>query len=208
MRPPLPPSSQPESPPPPPLAPLQTTTSLSKSMYSVVRRTHLLLHPLLSLLPSDLCAEITLRPLEAAQGARRWPSPLRPPHLPPPPRGLWVMFVLVSSFSFSLGSWFLPPPEPPSPSTPFSSLKSQVQFRRTAFSCPKQKGKGKEERNFRPLVRLQEEKEQHQNHKGKEKPSFLGNAHDLLSRYLDKSFLRKKKKENEKQHRKNRKLFS
>lgn len=86
------------------------------------------------------------------------------------------------------------PPEPSSPFIPFSSLKSQVQFTRTAFSCPKQKGKGKEERNFRPLVRLQEEKEQHQNHKGKEKPSFLGNAHDLLSRYLDKSFLRKKKK--------------
>lgn len=33
------PRSQPESPPPPPLAPLQTTTSLSKPMYSVVRRT-------------------------------------------------------------------------------------------------------------------------------------------------------------------------
>lgn len=68
------------------------------------------------------------------------------------------MFVLVSSFSFSLSSWFLPPPEPPSPFTLFSSLKSQIQFRRTAFSCPKQKGKGKEGRNFRLLVRLQEKK--------------------------------------------------
>ena len=29
---------------------------------------------------------------------------------------------------------------------------------------------------------------------GKRKPSFLGNANDLLSRYLDKFFLRKKKK--------------
>lgn len=59
-------------------------------------------------------------------------------------------------------------------------------------------------------MRLKEEEGKHQNHKGKEKPSFLGNAKDLLSRYLDKSFLRKKRKRKRKTtHKKNpRKLFS
>lgn len=41
----------------------------------------------------------------------------------------------------------------------------------------------------------------------KKKPSFLGNANNLLSKYLDKSFLRKKKKKNRKNEKK-RKNFS
>lgn len=67
-----------------------------------------LLHPLLSLLPSDLRGGTEMRPLETARGPGGGPTPLTP-HLPPLLQELWVIFVLDASFGFFLSYWFLPP---------------------------------------------------------------------------------------------------
>lgn len=173
-----PPAHSRSRPPPPPLAPLQTTTSLSKSTYSVLRCPEdpvLLFRPLLSLLPSDLRAGTTTRPLEGAAGPAGGPPHSCHPtcHRRPGSSGLHLssfrpsVSPLVPGFSLPAPSW------PSSPFTPFSSSKSHVQFTRTAFSCPKQKGKGEEERNFRLLVRLQKRKRATPKPQGKRKTQFL-----------------------------------
>lgn len=139
---------------------------------------------MLSLLTSDLCAgsgrgQALWRQLGEQVGG---PPALRPGNS----RGSCFNCVL-----YSLPRLLILPP--PSPFTPFSSLKSQVQFRETAFSCPYVKRKRKE-RKLPTTSKAQKKKRKTPKPQGKGKPSFLGNANDLLSRYLDKFFLRKKKK--------------
>ena len=139
---------------------------------------------MLSLLTSDLCAgsgrgQALWRQLGEQGGG--------PPSLSPrKSRGICFSCVL-----YSLPQLLILPP--PSPFTPFSSLKSQVRFRETAFSCPYVKRKRKE-RKLPTTSKAQKKKRKTPKPQGKRKPSFLGNANDLLSRYLDKFFLRKKKK--------------
>lgn len=64
-----------------------------------------------------------------------------------------------------------------------------------------QKGKEGKKKELGMPARLRG-RSTHRIHKGKEKNSFLGNANDLLSKYLDRSFLRKKRKKKEKQNKK------
>lgn len=111
------------------------------------------------------------------------------------------------SFGSVFASWGSDPsplPSEPLHSKLFSSLKSQVQFRPVAF-FPVQKINGKT--GSKCQVSSKAPRRNTPKPPGKSKtPSFLGNANDLLSRYLDMFFLRKKKKkENEKKNMKNKK---